>query len=72
MGWCSGTKVFDDIAEDVLNSDLPEEAQFKVLLKLATSLEEMDWDCQCDSNYWDHPVVLEVMQFLHSDWFKED
>lgn len=72
MGWCSGTSIFDELAKYILSSGLPEDTQFAILLKVARILENEDWDCQQDSLYWQHPLVLRVFQTLHPDWFLED
>jgi hypothetical protein len=69
MGWCSGTEIFDQIAEVVL-SDKPmdKKATIKAMIE---ALENGDWDCQGDSAYWDHPIVKEAFRELHPDWFKD-
>lgn len=70
MGWCSGTIVFDVVAE-VLLSDKPinKEATLEVLI---SALEDMDWDCQSDSEFWDHPVVSAVFRKIHPTWFEDE
>lgn len=68
MGWCSATRIFDDVAGFVLATDKPGKMQSEVLSKLASSLEDGDWDCQQDSDYWDHPIVQAVFKELHPDW----
>lgn len=66
MGWCSATRIFDAVAGELLNEE-PKDTK-ATLKELAMALEDGDWDCQCDSAYWDHPVVQEVMKELHPDW----
>ena len=70
MGWCSGTEVFDSVAETLL-SDKPVDKK-RVLKELIRTLEYMDWDCQGDSEYWSHPLVREIFLELHRDWFEEE
>ena len=72
MGWCSGTEVFDKVAGAVLNSKLPEADQYDILYILAESLSDMDWDCQSESGYWDHPLVQKVFEDLYPEWFDAD
>lgn len=66
MGWCSGTKIFDAVCEAVL--DQPRISKKDLIKAVAEELEEDDWDCQQDSNYYDHPLVKEVMKELHPNW----
>lgn len=72
MGWCSATPIFDAIGKYVLDSELPEEKQFGIMRVLADALEEEDWDCQQDSDYYDHPIIQRVMKELHPHWFDDD
>lgn len=72
MGWCSGTDIFDRIAEKVLGSELPEKSQLEIIDTLVDALEDGDWDCQSDSDYFEHPIVQRVMREKHADWFEED
>lgn len=67
MGWCSATYIFDVMAEALLNNN-PKEPK-ELLKHLAKILEDSDWDCQQDSDYWNHPVVQEIMKELHPNWF---
>lgn len=66
MGWCSGTYIFDMVAESLL-SDNPVDKK-EVLTRLANALEDQDWDCHGESQYWDHPLVKEIFVELHPDW----
>jgi len=69
MGWCSGTEIFDKVAWALLDKE-PKHLK-EVLGLLIDALEDSDWDCQQDSDYWDHPVVQEIMRELHPDWFDD-
>lgn len=70
MGWCSATEIFDSIVGHLIgDSTVPVE---KVIENLVTSFEDADWDCQQDSDYYDHPVVRRVFVKLHPDWFEKD
>lgn len=71
MGWCSGTQIFDDVASVLLGKKKTKTPK-EVLKLLAKAMEDMDWDCQQDSDYWDHPIVKEVFKELHPDWFEDD
>lgn len=68
MGWCSGTDVFDTMANFVLNSDASGDAKYEVLLALADVLEDHDWDCQGESGHRGDPIVQRVFKKLHPDW----
>lgn len=75
MGFCSGTDIFDPVAKVVLETPdtflLP--ATKRVILKaLIDALEDHDWDCESDSQYWNHPMVREVFMEMHPGWFEDD
>ena len=70
MGWCSATQIFDNVAEALLSDD---EIDVKQTLKdLAQTLRYMDWDCEGESEYWEHPVVREIFKELDPDLFDND
>lgn len=68
MGWCSGTDIFDDMAGFILGISATDDEKAEILTTLINSLEDQDWDCQSDSNYWDDPIVQRVFKELHPDW----
>ena len=69
MGWCSGTGLFDEICELLLDEKgVHLVDRFVALIK---SFESDDWDCQFDSGYYDHSVVNQAFRKLHPDWFEE-
>ena len=47
MGWCSATTIFDAVAEALLTDG--EVDKKRILATVVDTLEEGDWDCQCDS-----------------------
>ncbi len=73
MGWCSGTEIFDKVADFVLHSVFAgnEATRQYTLEVLVSALEDHDWDCQDDSQFIEHPIVKKVMRQLHPDWFKD-
>ena len=79
MGWCSGTDVFDVVCEAMLdpeNISIDQDVDITsdtkgALKKIITALEEMDWDCQRESEFWDVPIVHEAFEELHPGWFKK-
>jgi hypothetical protein len=68
MGWCSATDIFDDIVGEILN---PTRSSKNVIKKLIETLEDMDWDCQYESDYFDHPLINEIFKEIHPDWFDD-
>lgn len=71
MGWCSGTRVFDAVAKALLSEN--EELDKKQVLKyVILALQDADWDCEQDSDYWDHPLVREVFMELEPEWFEDE
>ena len=57
MGWCSATQIFDDVCDAIFNEKADKE---KILDRLIGTLQDMDWDCEMDSAYVDHPVVRKL------------
>lgn len=76
MGWCSGTGIFDDIMEAILNGSHEDfySYQKNIVEALTKAMWRHDWDCEPDSDYLFHPLVKEVFIELDSRWedyFKE-
>ena len=70
MGWCSGTVLFDDIVEAIFDST-PENI-ITMLTKIITAFEDMDWDCQEGSRYWEKHEVRQAFKAIHPEWFEDD
>ena len=71
MGWCSATGIFDDICSAIFDKDGYIEIE-DVIKTLIEVLELNDWDCQTDSEFYDHPVVNKVLRALHPEWFEKE
>lgn len=67
MGRCSATEVFDPVTGFILAYDLPDAVKLDLIKKLVDTLENYDWDCQSDSDYYEHPLVRQAMRELHPD-----
>ena len=47
--------------------------EFKEIVTiLIEALQDHDWDCEQDSDYWDHPLVREAFKKLHPGWDWDD
>lgn len=69
MGWCSGTVVFDAAVEAILDPNADKKYAIKALIE---SLEDLDWDCQCESDYWEHPLVKECfIELGRANWYED-
>jgi hypothetical protein len=68
MGWCSATEIFDSVC----NALLAGKSKEQTIKELIEELEGNDWDCQGDSEYYDHPIVKAIFRELHPDWFEEE
>lgn len=67
MGWSSATEIFDAVAKEVLVTG---EADKKAIIKaLYKELRCGDWDSETSSEYYEHPIVQEVIQ-ERKDWLK--
>lgn len=64
MGWCSATQIFDAIANEVLghNKGYSDIQKMQVLHMLADILREHDWDCEADSEFYDHPQFKDIFE----------
>lgn len=71
MGWCSGTGVFDPVVKTVIEETFDERVKRAVLKSLIEALQNHDWDCESDSEYYDHPLIQSLFRELNPDWFDE-
>lgn len=71
MGWGSATQIFDSVAAALLDEESKHDVH-SVLKELVIALEDSDWDCQYDSDYYNHPIVKSIMKELHPRWFEEE
>jgi len=72
MGFCSGTQIFDDVADEILDQRwLLEENKRWLLTVLMKSLYNHDWDCESDSRHYKHPIVQSVLRELNPDWYDD-
>lgn len=70
MGWGSATVIFDNVCKSLLKVDKPLTVE-ETICSLVIELENADWDCQQDSDYWNHPIVQKIMRKLHPNWFED-
>lgn len=66
MGWCSGTEIFDVVCKELLKDEIDKK---KLLHDLVLEMHNHDWDCESDSDYFDHPLVQEVMREILPSYF---
>jgi hypothetical protein len=58
MGWCSATRIFDPICNFVVaKSSAPKKEKIAFLKLIIRKLQEDDWDCESESDFWEHPIV---------------
>lgn len=75
MGWCSGTNIFDPVAEILVQGlesddcDLVEYSE-DILIRLINQLQKQDWDTECESKFWEHEIIGEYLgnTFEDYDW----
>jgi len=68
MGWCSGTETFDVAVKMVLDEELSAEEKIE---RLINAWWKQDWDCEGDSQYWNHPIVQPVFRRLAPAYFDD-
>ena len=70
MGWCSATEIFDSVVGALLGEgEIDKETTIKELIN---ALEDGDWDCQQDSQYYKHPLVQKCFKQTSPELFDED
>jgi hypothetical protein len=57
MGWCSGTEIFDKVAQTVIDIGLSKPKQRAILEALRDAMVQHDWDCQDDSDFSSDPLI---------------
>jgi len=62
MGWCSGTETFDAAMDMIFNEEKSLKEKVRELIK---TWQGMDWDCEGESAYWDHPLFREIWQEMY-------
>ena len=60
MGWCAGTRVFDAAVDVVVDRYGVDEFTLEFANKMRNICEEFDWDCQCESFYYNDPEFKEI------------
>lgn len=75
MGWCSGTEVFDSVTDSVIRcydqGYINIIAVTYIINGLIKALEDQDWDCQSDSQFYNHPIVCSCFKVIHPKWFED-
>lgn len=69
MGWCSATIIFDNVCDSLLSENPISKKE--MLKRLIMQLEDGDWDCQEESEYFDDPLVAEIFKELHPKWYTD-
>jgi hypothetical protein len=67
MGWSSGAKVFDNVADSLMKASCArtggtqDDLVITPLVNLYKVLSDLDWDNEQESDYWEHPVIGEIL-----------
>lgn len=59
MGWSSATEIFDAVVDGILSTkatDIEKKVVIKILIR---ELLSKDWDCESESDFFNHPLVKE-------------
>lgn len=73
MGWCSGTPIFDTVAKEILDdAEISQSKKERILTSLIEAMWDHDWDCESESDYYDHPLVRSILMKLRPDWFENE
>ena len=63
MGWCSATEIFDKVLSEI-DHEVNDEVFSKVAMILGSALQNQDWDCESDSDYWEDERLKKVWSEL--------
>jgi hypothetical protein len=72
MGWCSATRLFDSIVSDLKLTNIDDKHFHTVVWNLICELEDMDWDCQSESDFWEDEQVRGIFKEMNPTWFADD
>jgi hypothetical protein len=72
LGWCSGTRIFDTIVSDLRSQNIPQDKFYHIVWNLICELEDMDWDCQSESDYWEDEEVRGIFKQMNPAWFEDE
>lgn len=73
MGWSGGTHIFDTVCYNILeNSQGDDSFKLRVIRALIVELQDLDWDTECESGYYDHPIVKTAFCELGYGYFYDD
>lgn len=62
MGWGYGAQIFDAVVEELGAAvGIRDEDRINILTRLETELSDLDWDCQCESNYWEDNLIGRIL-----------
>ena len=68
MGWSSGVDIFDDVVTALIkDKNIPDKSKIAIAKQLRITLEDGDWDTQCDSFYWDDELIGVVFADLKEE-----
>ena len=69
MGMSSGGELFDPVVSSLIGDagleDCIDRNTIKVLIEC---LEDMDWDTQCESEFWEHPIIGKMLGNTFEEW----
>lgn len=62
MGWASASRIFDPVAQGLIDAGASEEIKRRVLGDLIGTLQGEDWDTEDESleEFKDDPVIVEL------------
>lgn len=72
MGWCSGTIVFDAVCDALFVEDADGCSKEYAIKALIEALQDSDWDCENESEYFDNPLVKKCFIELGNNYWEEE
>ncbi|MEW5658310.1 hypothetical protein ABGT92_23690 [Streptomyces cinereoruber] len=74
MGWGSGYRVFNNVADGLIKANATDEIKEQVLGDLIGSLQAEDWDTELDSlqDYLNDPAIVRAFARYDIHWPTDD
>ncbi|GFH36606.1 hypothetical protein [Streptomyces pacificus] len=70
MGWGSAYRIFNTVADALIEAKASDEIKEQTLTKVIRSLHEGDWDTELDSlqDYLDDPAIVRAFEACGVRW----
>jgi len=69
MGMSRGAEIFDPVVCSMIDQlDEGQALDLKTIKVLVESLWDLDWDTECESKFWTHQVIGNILGNTFEEW----